>query len=159
MKYVFAIALSLFSALALAQQTTLGAAALAGSFSGSGGFAIVGLQGLGTADANVLAKNDGTALSNLTTGIQLLNPISPLASTGNANSTNTTTVTPQVNLPVSGIGLAGGQGIGQNLAHSGAWGAFTNVGSLPALPSLLPNLPQINPLPALPALPALFTAP
>jgi hypothetical protein len=148
MRKTLLVALALLSSTAFAQGLSIGVGAIAGSYSASAGVA-VNLTGPGTADANILAKNEGTASAQVLSGIQFVVPPVPLASTGTSASQNTTTVTPTVNLPVGGTGGAGGAGVGASFAAVGVSGLFVAVGPIPPLPSLLPLPPILGVLPAI----------
>jgi hypothetical protein len=130
-----------------AQGFSIGVGAVAGSYSASKGIAVIGLTGPGTADASVIAKNEGTGTANVSAGLSVVPPIVPLAATGTGTSQNTTTVTPTLNLPAGGTGNAGGAGAGATFAAVGVQGMFVTVGPIPSLPTLLPVLPVFSPLP------------
>ena len=132
---------------AFSQGLSIGVGALAGSYSASKGVALINLTGAGVADANVVAKNEGTATATVSAGVTPL-VVNPLVATGTGTSQNTTTVTPTVNLPAGGTGGAGGAGVGASFAAVGVQGFFATVGPIPPIGVILPTPPILGTLPA-----------
>jgi hypothetical protein len=148
-KVTLFILTALFATASFAQGFSVGVGALAGSYSASSGVAVVNLTGLGTADASLVAKNEGTATASVSAGLAGILPLTPapLVATGTGTSQNTTTVTPTVNLPAGGTGGAGGAGTGASFAAVGVQGFFVTVGPIPPIGVILPTPPILGTLP------------